>query len=63
MEAKLKVKLPSLPNFITVDSSFTNKAIIDVADLSDTDLKELGKEWTIALLNTQKIAGKNHNPQ
>ncbi len=54
MEAKLKVKLPSLPNFITVDSSFTNKAIIDVADLSDTDLKELGKEWTIALIKHAK---------
>ena len=62
MEAKLKIKLPSLPNYLSIESSYTNNANIDVKDLSDDDLKNLGKEWTEALLKHARERRKNTLP-
>lgn len=45
-----KVQLPRVPNFILLDGSKSDGAKLDVADLSDEVLRDLGAEWTHALL-------------
>lgn len=45
LKIAVSVETPSLPNFVKVGG-----ASVDVADLSDNDLRGLGREWTEALL-------------
>lgn len=54
---KLEFKLPSLPNFIVINSP--DKQSIDIADLDDDALKQIGHKWTEALL---ELASKRREP-
>jgi hypothetical protein len=49
-----RVQLPSLPNFIR---DADDKAI-SIVDLSEEQLREIGKQWTDALV--RKAASKRH---
>lgn len=41
------VKLPSLPNYLRFEQGEDS---IDIADLPDATLQEIGKAWTVALV-------------
>lgn len=45
--AVMKLLLPMLPNYIKVAST---DALVDIADLSDDEIKRLCAEWTEAML-------------
>lgn len=45
MEIKLKAHIPHTPNFIKVGEN-----MIELADFSDEDLRQIGKEWTELLI-------------
>lgn len=63
IQAKVKLKIPSLPNFIFIDSEDVQKHSIDVKDLSAKELRQIGREWTEALVKhsewRKKINQKN----
>lgn len=46
LTAPVAYKLPSLPNFLVASDSLPG---VDVADLSDDQIDQLGKAWTSAL--------------
>lgn len=46
MEIKIKLELPSLPNFLRTKLG----DYMAVEELSDEEIKELGAEWTAALI-------------
>lgn len=50
MEIKIGIKIPTVPNFIMTDDG----NYIAIEDLSDSELDEIGKEWTIALKEAAK---------
>jgi hypothetical protein len=49
MEKKVAVKIPMVPNFIKVGDKPTS-----IEKFTDDELKEIGKEWTIKLIETAK---------
>jgi len=51
LELKCAMKLPILPNFMR---SIDGETAIDVADLSDDDLRATGQAWTDALIEHAK---------
>lgn len=57
MEKKIKLKLPMLPNFLFDE----NKNQYKVSELSDGEIRELGKEWTEALLKRNRERNKKNN--
>lgn len=48
MEKKIKFKLPMLPNFVMAEGN--SQYSTDIKDFTDEELKQIGKEWTEALL-------------
>ena len=52
MQKNIEMELPSLPNFIRAKETMKGqeRSVIDVADFSDEELREIGKEWTEALI-------------
>lgn len=46
VDLRRQVCLPLLPNFLRLDPDVA----IDVAELSDTELRRIGRAWTEALL-------------
>ncbi len=61
----IEFETPSLPNFIrakATDEDVHNRTTIGVGDFTDEELKEIGKEWTEALLAHAKFlrARKKH---
>lgn len=59
MEIKRKLKLPSLPNFLRFESQREDGESVDVADLTDEQLRELGTEWQTALV--RHAQARRHN--
>ena len=49
MKKELTVHLPIVPNFIKVGTED-----VPVADFTEAELKEIGKEWTVKLLEKAK---------
>lgn len=43
------VRLPILPNFL-----ISSARVYDIADVSDADLKKIGRKWTTALIRHAK---------
>lgn len=63
---QVHIKLPQLPNFIKYTEYSSENSVsegqLDVAELSEEDIKRLGQEWTTALLNSandRRLARKN----
>jgi hypothetical protein len=52
MEAKIKLELPTLPNYLRTASIKlpTEKGAVDVSELTEAELRQLGAEWTEALI-------------
>jgi hypothetical protein len=52
MEKKVKIEIPSLPNFIRTKAfdQGTDRASIPIEDFTPDELRDLGKEWTEALI-------------
>jgi hypothetical protein len=57
------LKVPSLPNFIAADGFSEDSARVDVADLDDPTLRELGAEWTDALVKHAAARRKERERQ
>jgi hypothetical protein len=47
---KVRLALPMRPNFILVEGDRDDRASYDVADLDDEILREIGRQWTEALI-------------
>jgi hypothetical protein len=60
MEKKLfktiEIKIPSIPNFIRVGK---NNEVYPIKDFTETELREIGEEWTRQLI--EKGKSKNFN--
>lgn len=55
---KASVKLPNLPNFLIISETpegASAPGTIDVADITDEALRQLGKEWTEALVEHARL--------
>lgn len=62
LEKKYKVRLPMMPNFLTLEITGyaeNDKPKIDVRDLTDSEIEELGKEWTEKLKKHAETRRKN----
>jgi hypothetical protein len=66
-----QLKVPTVPNFITVDGKFVQPGNpgplqelpkIDIKDLADGTLEAIADAWKIALLETAKER-RNYKPQ
>lgn len=44
------VRLPTVPNFIFVHPFSSDNNKVSIGDLTDEELRRIGKEWTEALL-------------
>lgn len=52
MEKKIKVKIPSLPNFLQLESE--TPSVLPLKDFTEEQLRELAQEWTEALVKKSK---------
>lgn len=57
---KKKLQLPRLPNFLRVEGM---EGTVDVAELDDETIMELGKEWTMSLIQHAANRRKNQEDQ
>lgn len=46
----VKVRLPAVPNFLTVQTHLGGSTSVRLADVSDDHLKAIAEEWTAELL-------------
>lgn len=49
-EMEMAVTIPALPNFILINTDRVNENYVAVESLNDTQLTEIGKAWTRALV-------------
>jgi len=59
MKLKLDVVVPSVPNYLKILST-NDELSVPISEISEKDLRALGKEWTEALVRKAK---KTRNQQ
>lgn len=59
VKVKFKVKTPSTPKFLKVDKSSRKEVMVDIADVSDEDLRRVADQWTKALLESAQQRREN----
>ena len=57
MEKKIKIQIPSVPNFILTDNP---EIKLSLEEFSDGELTEIGVEWTKKLIERAKYIRKPH---
>ena len=50
-QTQIEIDIPSLPNFI---KSKDGKSVIPIAEFTEKELQEIGKEWTKQLITKSK---------
>ena len=55
MEKKIKIQIPSVPNFIMAEG---NDAKFHISDFTEKELKEIGARWTKELIAKSKKGPK-----
>jgi hypothetical protein len=55
-EKKVKTITPMVPNFIRISEvkSLSGGGTIDIKDFTDEELRQIGKDWTDALIRNAK---------
>lgn len=48
MKKEIKIKIPSVPNFLLLDIGYATS--IPISDFTEEQLREVGKEWTNELI-------------
>lgn len=51
MEIRLRVEVPTVPNFLKVEGTETS---FDISAFSEEELKSIGEEWIQALIEKSK---------
>lgn len=56
MNKKIELDIPSMPNYIHSKATNVNgsKTSFDVSDFTPEELKQIGEEWTAALIEHAK---------
>jgi len=64
---RMSVELPTMPNFLKVSETFGENGIKDhtvsVIEFTDQQLREIGKNWTEALVEHAKEKREKSQPQ
>lgn len=60
-QVKVKIAIPKVPNFISIESNTEKKGMVSIAELDDETLREVGAKWTAQLIARKKQILENNS--